>query len=172
MIYLATAGAGDEEMAGRVAAHKARRPAHWRTVEAPLHIAGALEPYLPDAEIVLLDCLTLLASNVLIAEEETDLAEERLTEELDALLEMCDLHGTTLIVVSNEVGQGVVPPYALGRQYRDILGRANQRLAARADRVLYFVAGLPIDLKALSAESLSRIGFASTDERGRARSAG
>jgi len=99
----------------------------------------------------------LLSSNILLAEEQAGKAETRLAAELDALLDACRRHAVALIVVSNEVGQGVVPPYPLGRQYRDLLGRANQRLAGEADAALYFVAGQPLDLKALGAQALLRL---------------
>ena len=164
VIYLATAEAGDEEMAQRVVAHRERRPAHWHTVEAPLGVGEALEAHLAGGELVLLDCLTLLASNVLIAEEHTGRAEPCLAGELDELLAVCHRHDATLIIVSNEVGQGLVPTYSLGRQYRDILGRANQRLAAQADTVLYFVAGMPIDLKAMSRQCLADLGLEDRDD--------
>jgi adenosylcobinamide kinase / adenosylcobinamide-phosphate guanylyltransferase len=161
VIYVATAVAGDEEMAQRVVAHRARRPAHWHTVEAPSSIAAALEPKLAGGELVLLDCLTLLTSNLLIAEQDPSQAESRLAGELDDLLAICRRRQAALIIVSNEVGQGLVPTYALGRQYRDVLGRANQRLAALADHVLYFVAGMPLDLKALSRQCLHDLGLES-----------
>lgn len=150
VLYVATATAGDEEMARRIARHRAARPAHWRTLEAPAGIGQALAAAIADAEVVLVDCLTLLVSNLLMelgeaADEET--LEGEVIGELEGLLNVCTARGTTLIVVSNEVGMGLVPPYPMGRVYRDALGQANRWLAARAERVVLMVAGIPLDIK-------------------------
>jgi adenosylcobinamide kinase/adenosylcobinamide-phosphate guanylyltransferase len=152
VLYVATATAGDEEMAARIAAHRAERPAHWHTLEAPLQvgaaIAGAVDA--THAEVVLVDCLTLLANNVLGRLPETipaTEAEAALAAEADGLLAAYMAGVAEWIIVSNEVGLGLVPPYPLGRLYRDALGRANQRLASVADEVLFMVAGLPLTLK-------------------------
>lgn len=150
VIYVATATAGDEEMAERIARHQAARPAHWRTVEAPVGVGRALAGVLEDGEVVLLDCLTLLVSNLLGELGETagaDVLAGRVTAELEELLLVCAAHRAALIVVSNEVGMGLVPPYPMGRVYRDMLGRANQWLAARADQVVLMVAGIPVEVK-------------------------
>ncbi len=155
VLYLATAEAGDTEMQERIARHRARRPETWRTVEAPACVGEALAREAGDAEVVLLDCLTLLASNLLMAlgdEPDEEAAAARLEGEIDALLAAYESGTASLIIVSNEVGWGLVPPYPLGRVYRDILGRAHQRLAARADRAYLVVAGIPLDLKALQAD--------------------
>lgn len=160
VLYLATATASDEEMRLRIAAHQAKRPAHWRTVEAPLDLAGALarELAVAAAPVVLLDCVTLLAANLLFDGaphdgDVTDVAtgEARLERALDALLALYQQGRFTLIVVSNEVGMGVVPAYPLGRIYRDILGRANARLARAADATLLMIAGIPVEVSALGA---------------------
>ncbi len=154
VLYIATAEAKDDEMARRIAVHRAERPAGWRTVEAPHSVAAAVERTLmeispPDA--LLLDCVTLLASNILLANETAPPAatESALLAELEALLTLRRerLPQTPLILVSNEVGLGIVPAYPLGRQYQDLLGRANQYLARHADRVLFMVAGLPMVVK-------------------------
>lgn len=150
VLYVATATAGDEEMAERIARHQAARPAEWRTLEAPTDVGPALEAALAGGEVVLMDCLTLLVSNLMMEEGEgvtEDRLMARVTAELEALLEACAARGVTLIVVSNEVGMGLVPPYPMGRVYRDVLGRANQWLAARADRVVLMVAGIPLEVK-------------------------
>lgn len=149
ILYVATATAGDTEMAERIARHQEARPAHWRTLEAPTGIGRALETAIADADVVLLDCLTLLVSNLLM-EDETATAgrlEARAIAELEAILRVCETHGAILIVVSNEVGMGLVPPYPMGRIYRDALGQVNRWLAARADRVIFMIAGLPLALK-------------------------
>lgn len=150
VVYLATATAGDEEMAERIARHRAARPAHWRTLEAPTNVGQALEAVLAGGEVVLMDCLTLLVSNLMMEEGEEVTEGQlvaRVTGELEALLEVCAAREAALIVVSNEVGMGLVPPYPMGRVYRDVLGRANQWLAARADRVVLMVAGIPMEVK-------------------------
>jgi adenosylcobinamide kinase / adenosylcobinamide-phosphate guanylyltransferase len=151
--YVATAQAGDEEMRSRIETHRAERPAGWHTVEAPLLTGFDLAAAIGDARVVLLDCVTLLVSNAVIAEgddSQNPAAGAAAGREVDALLKVYEDGGATWIVISNEVGMGLVPPYPLGRVYRDALGRANQRIAAAADRVLLMVAGLPWELKARS----------------------
>jgi adenosylcobinamide kinase/adenosylcobinamide-phosphate guanylyltransferase len=158
VLYVATATASDEEMRERIVAHQANRPPHWRTIEAPLDPAHTLERELAQipAPVVLLDCVTLLAANLLLdgASHEGDVdaaaGEARLDHALDALLALYERSQFTLIAVSNEVGMGVVPPYSLGRAYRDILGRANTRLAHAADATLLMIAGMPVAVSALS----------------------
>jgi adenosylcobinamide kinase / adenosylcobinamide-phosphate guanylyltransferase len=150
VLYVATAEPGDEEMAERIAAHRASRPANWRTLEAPRNVGRAIAGALGEADLVLVDCLTLLASNVISPLPETAQAAEAeavLDAEVEALLATCRASRAEWIVVSNEVGSGLVPPYPLGRIYRDALGRANQRIAAAADEVVFLVAGLPLKLK-------------------------
>lgn len=138
-IYLATAEAGDEEMAARIAAHKARRGTDWRTVEIPHDLAEALGK-LPAGAAVLIDCLTLWLTNRLLAGADLDAEMMALDEALDA----CD---GALVLVANEVGSGVVPDTALGRRFRDLQGLLNQRIAAKANRVILMVAGLPLIVK-------------------------
>lgn len=150
VLFVATAEAGDEEMAARIAKHQAARPGNWQTLEAPLNLGESIRRHLPQAELVLIDCLTLLASNVLTALPETVSpreAEAALDREIDLLMESYDASSAEWVVVSNEVGSGIVPPFPLGRSYRDALGRANARLAQAADEVILLVAGLPLVLK-------------------------
>ncbi len=151
VLYVATAEAWDDEMRARIAAHRAQRPAHWRTLEAPQQTGDAIAAALsPDVTCVVVDCVTLLANNVVIALPEgasADDATAALMAEIDALLAVRAQSDADWYVVSNEVGLGIVPAYPLGRVYRDALGRANQRLAAAADRVLFMVAGLPMVVK-------------------------
>jgi adenosylcobinamide kinase/adenosylcobinamide-phosphate guanylyltransferase len=157
VLYVATAEALDDEMRARVVAHQTRRPPEWLTLEAPLNVGMELRASFDsgDADVVLLDCLTLLVSNVIlrggaeVPEPDVEAAWSSVEAELQALLEAYRFLNAHLIVVSNEVGLGVVPPYSLGRTYRDCLGRANQALARIADRAVLMVAGLPVDLKAL-----------------------
>jgi adenosylcobinamide kinase / adenosylcobinamide-phosphate guanylyltransferase len=138
-IYLATAQAGDDEMAQRIAAHRARRNAGWQTIEAPHDLAGALDAAAAQAPL-LVDCVTLWLTNRMLAEADVDAEIARLE---DALARRAG----AAVLVSNEVGYGIVPDNALARRFRDAQGRLNQRLAARADRVVLVVAGLPLVVK-------------------------
>lgn len=158
VLYLATAEAGDDEMRARIAAHRAARPAGWRTLEAPLDPAAALRKAAP-ASAVLLDCLTIWTSNLLLRALDpegeqiptVDLARAEATAvaALAALLAWQRERGAALYIVSNEVGLGLAPPYPLGRAYADVLGRLNQRVAAAAERAYLVIAGLALDLRAL-----------------------
>lgn len=162
VFYVATATAEDAEMERRIARHRAARPSHWLTVEAPGDPAAAIRGQLVRADfpVILLDCITLLVSNLLLdgAHAEFDEqrfeaseAEARVTAAIADLLAAWHETQATLILVSNEVGMGLVPPYPLGRVYRDVLGRVNAQLAREADVVLLMVAGLPVELKSLAA---------------------
>jgi adenosylcobinamide kinase/adenosylcobinamide-phosphate guanylyltransferase len=136
--YIATAQAFDDEMAERIALHRARRGEGWSTVDAPLELAQALRA-VPDGRPVLVDCLTLWFSNHMLAEHDLD----ALSVELESAL---SAPRGPWFVVSNEVGLGIVPDSALGRRFRDAQGRLNQRIAALADRVFFMVAGLPMQV--------------------------
>jgi adenosylcobinamide kinase/adenosylcobinamide-phosphate guanylyltransferase len=154
VLFVATATAGDDDMARRIAAHRAGRPAAWRVLEAPEGVATRVAAANDAAPTIILDCLTLLAANILLVHEGLgeDAVTRALDAEIDALLARIASDSATWIVVSNEVGMGLVPPYPLGRIYRDLLGRINARVAARAARAYLLVAGLPLDLKRLMAE--------------------
>jgi len=151
--YIATAQALDSEMAERIRSHQATRPSSWLTLEIPLSIANTLKNSRPVANLYLLDCLTLLVNNLLMeldspeSEPDENTAAKVISEEILTLKEFILNDLSDWVVVSNEVGLGLVPPYPLGRIYRDWLGWANQQLAATADRVILMVAGLPWDLK-------------------------
>jgi len=150
VLYVATAEAGDEEMAARIAAHRAERPPGWQTLEAPTKVGAAIQSWPMPVDVILIDCLTLLANNVIapLPEPVTEAAaESALNAEVEALLAAHAAGNAEWIVISNEVFLGLVPPYPLGRVYRDALGRANQRLAEAADEALLMVAGLPMKLK-------------------------
>ncbi len=164
VLYVATATAGDAEMAGRIAAHRAQRPASWRTVEEPVQLLQAVRDSAAPGDVVVVDCLTLWVSNVMLQmlgeETDPDLAapaiwtdiEAFVIQEMDALLTDAHDRNLTLIIVSNEVGMGVVPATSLGRHYRDILGRVNQVVGRLADSVIMMIAGLPVDLRRLTVD--------------------
>jgi adenosylcobinamide kinase/adenosylcobinamide-phosphate guanylyltransferase len=160
--YLATATVGDAEMEERIARHRARRPAGWVTLEAPLDILASLATVASGIEVVLVDCLAVWAANRLLAIgeparegwwDQVATLERVLTQEVEALVAAAREASWDLILVTNEVGFGVVPPTELGRAYRDLLGRLNQVVAARADEVYLVVAGLAVDVKQLAAET-------------------
>ena len=138
-IYMATAEAGDAEMAQRIAQHQTRRGQGWQTIEAAHDLVLPLETARAGAP-VLIDCLTLWLSNRMLADADVDAEIQRLEESLDR-------HAGPVVLVSNEVGFGIVPDNALGRHFRDLQGRLNQRIAARADYVVLMVAGLPLIVK-------------------------
>ena len=137
--YIATAQAFDDEMSERIALHRSRRGEGWRTIDAPLDLAGVLKA-LPAGQPVLVDCLTLWLTNHLLADHD-------LEHECEALEQVLAAPRGPWFVVSNEVGLGIVPDNALSRKFRDAAGRLNQRVAARADKVLFMVAGLPLQVK-------------------------
>ena len=150
VLFVATAEALDAEMAERIAAHRATRPGGWTTLEAPRAAGAAITAAGDSFDVVLFDCLTLLANNVIVPLPEpltASDAEAVLAAEVDGLLAAQRASPAHWLVISNELGLGLVPPYPLGRVYRDALGRANQQLAASADNVYFMVAGLPLVLK-------------------------
>lgn len=151
VIYVATAAVRDEEMADRVRLHRARRPAHWETVEEEKALLGVLGRGQP-GEVFLLDCATVWITNLLL-DDSIPVPGAGLQEKNDYILEQSILlaetvkTGAHLIIVSSEVGLGLVPEYPLGRVFRDIAGMVNQALAERADQVYFTVAGIPLELK-------------------------
>lgn len=159
VLYVATAQPSDDEMAERIANHRANRPADWTTLEVPVDLLSAIRKQAEAGCTVLVDCLTIWVSNAILARiaafedaavvspAEWRAIEADLVAEVTGLAEHARRSALRLILVSNEVGLGLVPPYPLGRAYRDILGRVNSGLAERADNVIMMVAGLPIDLK-------------------------
>ena len=183
--YLASSETNDVEMAARVAAHRAARPAAWTTVECPLEAPAAVREH-GGSGVILLDCLTFWVTNLLFAggafggsappdegfnyakdllpADEERAAAARVSAGISDLLAALTETGATMIAVSNEVGLGVVPEYPLARLYRDQLGWANQRLAATADRVYFLVAGFPLDVTALAASPLTQSSVKESDQ--------
>lgn len=168
VVYVATARAWDDEMVARIARHRAQRPPAWPTVEAPLDLIGACgEVPASGASVVLVDAVDFWVSNRLLEAnpvegEQVDrgaieVLEGALVAEVAEVAVRCRAREGHLILVSAEAGMGVVPPYPLGRVFRDLLGRVNATLAGVADEVYLMVAGLPVDVKRLSRETLQLI---------------
>jgi adenosylcobinamide kinase/adenosylcobinamide-phosphate guanylyltransferase len=150
--FIATAQALDEEMSMRIRKHRAERPAAWETLEVPFDIASHVGQIKSD--VVVLDCITLLISNLVMQYAKDDLVDETafmqaVQKEIEDLIEKIRAleRNQDWFVISNEVGLGLVPPYQMGRVYRDGLGWANQQLAREADKVVFMVAGIPTVIK-------------------------
>jgi adenosylcobinamide kinase / adenosylcobinamide-phosphate guanylyltransferase len=143
VVFVATAKAYDDEMLSKIERHRSSRPQHWETVEEPLALAETVAQHGPTCDLIIIDCLTFFAANLLETKGD-DLATERSVDDLCGALQSAPC---SIVLVSNEVGSGVVPAYPSGRQFRDLLGEMNQRVARDATNVLLMVAGLPLVLK-------------------------
>ncbi len=141
-LFLATAEVSDEEMAERIRLHKESRGPKWELLEEPIRVSEALKTKCGNVDAVLIDCVTVWMSNVLLK-----MGAEKAPEFQDRLLKTLSQRKQAITIVSNEVGTGIVPEHALGRQFRDLAGMLNQKLAALADRVVYTLAGIPMYLK-------------------------
>lgn len=141
-LFVATAQVGDKEMAERVRLHQASRGPEWQLIEEPINIDAALQTDLARVDVVLIDCMTIWLSNILLQKgrDAVDAYQRR-------LLEALSLRRQAVIMVSNEVGTGIVPEHPLGREFRDLAGTLNQKLAALADKVVMTVAGIPVPIK-------------------------
>ena len=144
VIFVATAKNSDDEMQRKIERHREERPAEWLTVEEPLELVHVLAHHGHDCDVMVIDCLTIFAANLLEAEGDDRDAVGHRVEALCAALQSATC---SVVLVSNEVGSGVVPAYPLGRRYRDLLGEINQSVAKVADDVVLMVAGLPLALK-------------------------
>ncbi len=153
VLFVATAEAGDAEMQARIAAHKKSRPASWRTLETRSDIGNRIRENIGDAQIVIIDCITLLANNILMdgvsgsGKFSETKVEKKLNKEIESLLACISRLKAEFYIVTNEVGLGIVPEHPMGRLYRDLLGKVNQKLAEPAGEVYFMVAGLPLKVK-------------------------
>ncbi len=154
VLFVATAVAGDEEMRRRIEQHRRERPSGWRTLEAATGIGREIPRALGDAELVIVDCITLLVSNVILKRvdeagvpTEAAATEREVSQEIRELLDCIERADADFVIVTNEVGLGIVPANLISRLYRDLLGRANQMLAGAADEVVMMIAGLPMQVK-------------------------
>ncbi len=141
VVYIATAQAMDTEMEARIQQHREARPEHWKVVEEPLQLADVLVREAADDVCLLVDCLTLWMTNLLLS------GDDKLKHEVEALYSVLDILPGSLIMVSNEVGWGIVPMGELSRQFQDQTGWLHQRLAQLCDQVTLTVAGLPMEIK-------------------------
>lgn len=157
VLFVATAEARDEDMKRRIAAHRERRPSGWDTLEEPLDLVAALRPLLNRYDTFLLDCITLWVSNLLLDEPARAEDGSRIPGAARELMDLIAESPATWILVSNEVGQGIVPSSDLGRAYRDALGRVNQVAASRANKVYLMTAGLALELKSLGARPYAQL---------------
>lgn len=155
-VYVATSAVCDDEMRERVKKHRAQRPAGWLTVEAYKDLDTKLEGVLGSVDAVLLDCITIMVSNLMlekamdwegISAEEINEVEAAVKLEIEKLINTAKKASVPFVIVTNELGMGVVPPYELGRAVRDIAGRANQMLAKAAEEVYLCISGIPVKIK-------------------------
>lgn len=154
VLFVVTAEARDEEMHRRIEVHKKSRPAHWHTMEAPCRVGECIASDIRQFNVIVLDCITLLVNNVLcqhmaIQGEDVDekIVEQDVKSEINAIIDCLPKSPGTFIMVTNEVGEGIIPLGASTRIYRDVLGRANQMLARAVDEVYLMVAGIPLRVK-------------------------
>ncbi|MBI4971925.1 MAG: bifunctional adenosylcobinamide kinase/adenosylcobinamide-phosphate guanylyltransferase [Candidatus Omnitrophica bacterium] len=143
--YLATAEALDEEMKERISHHRERRSKNWKTIEEPIHVNLAVQNLNGSANVILLDCITLWISNLI--HQNTDAAECRALDMLEAVFHKIRNSGQTLILISNEIGMGIISESPLNRQFADISGRVHQAISREADEVYFMVSGLPMKVK-------------------------
>jgi len=157
VLFVATAEAGDEEMGQRIAEHQKARPSTWSTLEVTTHIGSQIRQSIGRNKTVLVDCITLLVSNILGQHYDStgepidvSLIEKEVADEIGELIDCLNQVDASFIIVSNEVGLGLVPDNKIGRLYRDLLGKANQILGQHIDEIYMMVAGLPLRLKSPS----------------------
>ena len=142
-LYLATCEALDEEMIQRIEHHKKMRGPDWQTVEEPIEIVDKINEYGDKVEAILLDCITLWLSNLLMRQD----SDAKIMDEVDRFIKTVKQNEISFIIVSNEVGMGIVPADSLGRRFRDLQGMANQKIAEAAGTVILMISGIPMILK-------------------------
>jgi adenosylcobinamide kinase/adenosylcobinamide-phosphate guanylyltransferase len=153
VLFVATAEAGDDEMQARIEAHKKNRPANWKTLEARANLGNEIEKNIGDAQTVIIDCITLLTNNIFMdyvsakGKFSESKVEGSLNAEIEGILACVSRFKAKFLIVTNEVGMGIVPEHPMSRLYRDLLGKVNQKLAKNADEVYLFVAGIPVRVK-------------------------
>jgi adenosylcobinamide kinase/adenosylcobinamide-phosphate guanylyltransferase len=150
VLFVATAEAGDEEMTRRIVAHKKSRPSGWKTLEVQTHIGSRIAKEMGNARTVVIDDITLLVMNVFThcgEKADAEIIDKAVTAEIQELIDCIDHCQADFIIVTNEVGLGIIPGDIVSRLYRDLLGKANRLLAAHADEVYFMVAGIPLALK-------------------------
>jgi adenosylcobinamide kinase/adenosylcobinamide-phosphate guanylyltransferase len=150
VLFVATAEAGDEEMRQRIEEHQRARPLAWRTLEVATHVGSQISQKIGEAQVVIVDCITLLVNNILSQyspQTSASVVEQEVTGEINELVECINHTKASFIIVTNEVGTGLVPANRMSRLYRDLLGKANQLLAQQADEVYLTLAGLPVQIK-------------------------
>jgi adenosylcobinamide kinase/adenosylcobinamide-phosphate guanylyltransferase len=157
VLFVATAEASDEEMRHRIEEHQKARPSDWSTLEVTTHVGRAIFQKIGEFKVVIIDCITLLVNNIFgqYSHQNTEqidapFIEKKLVDEISELVECINQVDASFIIVTNEVGTGLVPANKVGRLYRDLLGKANQILAQRADKIYLMVAGLPLPIKPAS----------------------
>ncbi|UCC90939.1 MAG: bifunctional adenosylcobinamide kinase/adenosylcobinamide-phosphate guanylyltransferase [Dehalococcoidia bacterium] len=150
VLFVATAVAGDEEMRQRIEEHKRARPSAWSTLEVTTHVGSQISQQIGGVQVVIVDCITLLVNNVLSQYSPRtgiSVTEQKVTSEINELVDCINHTDASFIIVTNEVGTGLVPTNRTGRLYRDLLGKVNQLLAQQVDEVYLMVAGLPVQIK-------------------------
>ena len=150
VLFVATAEAGDEEMRQRIEEHQRARPSVWSTLEVTTHVGSQISQKIGDAQVVIVDCITLLVNNILSQyspQTSVSVIEQKVTSEINELVQCINHTKASFIIVTNEVGTGLVPANRVGRLYRDLLGKANQLLAQQVDEIYLMVAGLPVQIK-------------------------
>jgi len=149
--FIATAFAGDDEMKQRILLHQASRPPEWTTIEEPIKVAEAISGATANHKTIIVDCLTLLVSNLIFDTPSQDMVnpehEQRILASIKRIAETAQNTDSTVIIISNELGMGIVPENALARYFRDVCGRANQLMAAAADEVYVCFSGIPVRIK-------------------------
>jgi adenosylcobinamide kinase/adenosylcobinamide-phosphate guanylyltransferase len=147
VLFVATGEPLDDEMQARISEHKKSRPREWRTIETPGNVTEQIKKHVFDADVVLIDCLTLLVSNLLSTDSDYVKTEGEVLIQIENLVTLLKQLNLSWVIVSNEVGMGIVPETRLGRVYRDILGKVNQLVAIQATEVYFMISGIPVKIK-------------------------